>query len=98
MSTFVPNSQAVEPRLVRLYMELTGLGESAARNVFMHVCCRDCGTNGMKPVIQMECEADTASASTLVGSLRQGTAAAILLAGFLAGSLPIQASDASSGL
>ncbi|HEV2210037.1 MAG TPA: TolC family protein [Verrucomicrobiae bacterium] len=30
-----------ETKLVRLYMELTGMGESAARSVFMHVCARE---------------------------------------------------------
>jgi hypothetical protein len=30
-----------ETSLVRMYMDLTGSGESAARSVFMHVCCRD---------------------------------------------------------
>jgi outer membrane protein len=31
-------AQTDETKLIRLYMELTGQGESAARSVFMHVC------------------------------------------------------------
>jgi hypothetical protein len=33
--------RAQEPSLVRLYMELTGASEVGARNMFMHVCCRE---------------------------------------------------------
>ena len=92
MSTFVPNSQAEESRLVRLYMELTGLGESAARNVFMHVCCRDSGTNGMTNLIQMESEADPAPSSP-ARPLRTAAVTAAALVTLATGSLCINAAD-----
>src|SRR5690349_8722733 len=63
MSTLVANSQAEESRLVNLYMELTGLSESAARSVFMYVCSGDSGTDCMTRVNQLESDADTAPAS-----------------------------------
>lgn len=39
-------SEEREPSLVRLYSELTGASESAARSVFMHVCCGNEGNKG----------------------------------------------------
>ena len=39
-----------EASLVRLYMELIGASESAARGVMMHVCFRE----GEKPVLSTE--------------------------------------------
>jgi hypothetical protein len=41
MTNELNGSEAREASLERLYMELTGASESAARNVFMHVCCED---------------------------------------------------------
>jgi hypothetical protein len=41
MTNELNGSEAREESLERLYMELTGASESAARNVFMHVCCED---------------------------------------------------------
>jgi hypothetical protein len=39
MSRGVNGMAADERSLVRCYMELTGVSESTARNVFMFVCC-----------------------------------------------------------
>ena len=39
MSDGVNGLTTGEPSLLKLYMELTGASESAARSVFMHVCC-----------------------------------------------------------
>jgi hypothetical protein len=42
--------RAHELSLVKLYMELTGASESTARNVFMHVCCRESDDTGMAAI------------------------------------------------
>lgn len=40
------NPSCNEQALVRLYTDLTGASEPAARNVFMYVCCRECNGEG----------------------------------------------------
>jgi outer membrane protein TolC len=86
MSTLVPKSQAEESRLVKLYMELTGLDESAARSVFMYVCSGDSDTDRMIRANQLESEADTAPASSLVDLYRRTTVVALVAAALMGSS------------
>ena len=54
MTTELNGSEAREAALERLYMELTGASESAARGVFTLVCCED---------VENECSAGEPGAS-----------------------------------
>ena len=93
MGTLVPNSQAEESRLVRLYMELTGLDESAARSVFMHVCSGDSGTDRMTRLNQLESQADTQPASSFVDLSQRATTVALIFAALLGSSCGTFAAD-----
>ena len=59
------NGKPVEQKLIRLYMDLTGDSEPAARAVYMYVCCPVRGNEGTS--------ADTPTQSSLKGlaSLRK---------------------------